>query len=216
MAQECPTCGQTYGITHSCPGAIASTSLPPEKEWTPPSHFAPFFYLREAMGVARFDDGAIKAAANDEMAFAYGAFLWLVGRLLIYGVPMWPRARAAMRGYEVNWAPLIVGLIVVIFIDAMVFCVQYGIAHLLARWWFGARGSYVAILRAMLMGSIVLWIYPVPVVGPLAAGLWMIAVLMRVFEEVDGIERMKAFGLSFGIGVLFWFVTLSILASRHH
>jgi hypothetical protein len=48
------------------------------------------------------------------------------------------------------------------------------------------------IYRAMLLGSIVTCLFPIPVVGPLIAGLWMIAILMRVFEEVDGIERMKA------------------------
>jgi len=216
MAQECPTCGQIYGIMHTCPGAITSTTLPPEKEWTPPGHFALFFYFQEAVGVARFDDGAIRGAAKDEMAFIYGAFFWLIGRLLIYGIPMIPLFRAASRGYSLRWPQIFLGLIIVVFIDAMLFCAQYGIAHVLARWWFGARGSYPAILRAMLMGSVVLWVYAIPVAGPLAASLWMVAVLMRVFEEVDGVERMKAFCLAAGVGITFWLITLTILASRRH
>ncbi len=37
VMQDCPVCGQTYGITHSCPGATA----PESNEWVPPAGFAP-------------------------------------------------------------------------------------------------------------------------------------------------------------------------------
>lgn len=106
---------------------------------------------------------------------------------------MWPLFRAAQKGYTVNWLQLFVGLIVLVLIDAVVFSTQYGLAHLLARWWFGARGSYVAILRTMLMGSIALWVYPIPVVGPLAASLWMIAVLMRVHGRLVALFSLLTF-----------------------
>jgi hypothetical protein len=214
MAQECPVCGQFYGITHTCPGAIPSATLAAEASWESPKGFSPLFYIREAIGVARFEDAAIKGAARDEVAMAYGAFFWLVSRLLVFSAPLVRIFRAALQGYTINWIGIILGIAVSVLIDAAVFCIQYGLAHSLARWWFGARGSFVEILRAMLMGSIVLWIYPVPWVGPLAGSLWMVAVLMRVFEEVDGIERLKAFGLSFGIGMTFWLVTLEILGAR--
>ena len=36
---------------------------------------------------------------------------------------------------------------------------------------------------------------------------------MLVFEEVDGIERMKAFGLAASIGVIFWFASMWIAPS---
>jgi hypothetical protein len=39
-------------------------------------------------------------------------------------------------------------------------------------------------------------------------GIGGIAVLMMVFEEVDGIERMKAFGLAATIGVVFWIASI--------
>jgi hypothetical protein len=44
--------------------------------------------------------------------------------------------------------------------------------------------------------------------------LWSIAVLMCVFEEVDGIRRMQAFGLAFGVGLVFWVLTFVLLAPR--
>ena len=50
-----------------------------------------------------------------------------------------------------------------------------------------------------------------PYVGTLVVGLWSTAVLMRVFEEVDGIGKMKAFVLAFGVGVLFWIPTFLLL-----
>jgi hypothetical protein len=50
--------------------------------------------------------------------------------------------------------------------------------------------------------------------GTLVAGLWMTAIRMRVFEEVDGIERLKAFGLSFGIGLAFSILGLTLAGLR--
>jgi 5,10-methylene-tetrahydrofolate dehydrogenase/methenyl tetrahydrofolate cyclohydrolase len=122
---------------------------------------------------------AIIEASRDEMALVYGAFFWLIGRLLIYGIPMFPILRAALKGFTVSWLRIGETLVISMVIDAILFVVRYGIAHSLARWWLGARGTYIAILRAMLMGSIAIWVYAVPYVGPVAAGFWMIAILMR-------------------------------------
>jgi hypothetical protein len=52
-----------------------------------------------------------------------------------------------------------------------------------------------------------------PVAGNILAGLGGIAVLMIVFEEVDGIERMKAFGLAATIGVAFWIGSIGWMTS---
>jgi hypothetical protein len=216
MAQECATCGQIYGITHTCPGPVVSATLPPEKVWTTPSGFAPLYYLRLAIGVARFEDAAILAASRDEMAFAYGAFIWVFSRLVLYSVPVFPLFRAAARGFTVNWSRIVVAIAISTLVDAMVFFAQYGLAHSLARWWFGARGTYVQVMRAMLMGSIVMFSLPIPFVGPIVGGLWMVAILMRVFEEVDGVDRLKAFGLSFGIGLTFWLFVVTIMSALRY
>jgi hypothetical protein len=53
----------------------------------------------------------------------------------------------------------------------------------------------------------------VPILGGLIAGVGGIAVLMLVFEEVDGIVRMKAFGLATAIGVAFWVLSIWALTS---
>jgi hypothetical protein len=42
--------------------------------------------------------------------------------------------------------------------------------------------------------------------------LWSIAVMMIVFEDVDGISRLKAFGLSAVIGLFFTVLTRALLA----
>ena len=107
-----------------------------------------------------------------------------------------------------------VGALVVILFTAILALTQYGICHLLARWWFGATGSYLGVLRAILLGSIVAWVIVLPYVGTLVVALWSTAVLMRVFEEVDGIGRMKAFVLAFGVGVLFWIPTFLLFAPK--
>jgi hypothetical protein len=41
----------------------------------------------------------------------------------------------------------------------------------------------------------------VPVVGPLASGIAWLAVLMLVFEEIDGIGRLQAFLISAAVSI---------------
>jgi len=65
-----------------------------------------------------------------------------------------------------------------------------------------------------LIGSIVLWLIPIPYIGMIVAGLWSLAVRMVVFEKVDGIERLQAFALSFGVGFIFMVLTLMLFAPK--
>jgi hypothetical protein len=81
---------------------------------------------------------------------------------------------------------------------------QIGLSHLLAKMLLEAKGSFVAVMRAYLLGQLNRWLIVVPIAGGLLTRIGGLAVLMLVFEEVDGIERMKAFGLAAGIGVVFW------------
>lgn len=110
----------------------------------------------------------------------------------------------------VSMPALAVGCCVAILLDALIMLVLYGLCHILARWLFGAHGTYVRLLRPLLLGSIVTWLLFVPYVGVIVADFWSIAIMMLVFENVDGISRLKAFGLAFSVGLLFLFFTLSL------
>ena len=208
MTQRCPVCGQDYGLTHSCPGAIPSAAA---NEWVPPAGIAAGYYFRQALAIARFDDAAILEASRDTNALLYGALIWLVGALLAFANGI---AGPLSQSLHINWLALLVAAFFAIFFSAIWTLARYGICHLLARWWFHATGTYVGVLRAMLLGSIVLWLIVIPYVGVFIGGLWSLAVLMRVFEEVDGIERMKAFALAFGIGLVFWILALTFYTPR--
>ncbi len=208
MRQRCPVCGQDYGLTHSCPGAIPSIAA---KECVRPAGFAAGYYFRLALAIARFDDAAILEASRDSNALHYGSFIWLVSALLSFANGI---AGPLSQKPHINWLAVLVAAFVAILFSAIWTLAQYGICHLLARWWFHATGTYLGVLRAMLLGSIVLWLIVIPYVGFLVGGFWSIAVLMRVFEEVDGIERMKAFALAFGIGLVFWIIALTFLTPK--
>jgi hypothetical protein len=214
MMQDCPVCGQAYGLTHTCPRA-AAVANPPADEWPVPKGFAPLFYIRQAIAIARFEDAAIVGASRDSAAIFYGIVFWLMARILVYANRFaLPKVRPFMAGYEVNWAGIAIGIAVFATIDTVYFLVQYGLSHVLARLLFRARGTCLGILRSMFLGSFVSITLIIPYVGMLIAALWMIAILMRVFEEVDGIERIKAFWLSFVVSAAFQILALALIARR--
>ncbi len=215
MTQECPVCGQSFGLTHTCPGA-PSAANPPTDEWPVPKRFAPLFYLRQAIAIARFEDAAIRGASRDERAIVYGIAFWLIARIAIYGkMYALPKIRPYLAGYEVSWANIAFAIAVFVVIDMVYFLIQYGVSHGLARLFLHAQGTYVGILRAMFLGSIVSLALVIPYVGGLIGSLWMMALLMRVFEEVDKIERMKAFALAAATGVAFWLLAVVLMTPRH-
>jgi hypothetical protein len=213
MAQECPVCGQIYGITHTCPGAVVSENSPGDA-WAKPQSFSPLFYLRQAVAIARFDDTAILAASRDPAALSYGVILWLFSRVVIYSVVFSVPLRALFRGYKVSLLQLPFAFLAAVVIDAVTVLLQYGISHGLARWWFAARGTYIGILRPVFLGSFVSCTLVIPYVGAYVAGIWTLAILMCVFEEVDGIERMKAFVLAYGVGFIFFILSLELTLAR--
>jgi hypothetical protein len=64
-------------------------------------------------------------------------------------------------------------------------------------------GRFIEMIRPLLLGWIVNLLGVIPVAGTLLAAIGWTAVLMMVFEEVDEIERLQAFGISAGINVVF-------------
>ena len=84
---------------------------------------------------------------------------------------------------------------------AVLTLVQIGLCHLIAKVFLKATGSFVKVLRPLLLGWFVNLLVLVPVVGPIAAAIAWSAVLMLVFEEVDGIGRVPAFVIAYGVNM---------------
>jgi len=167
----------------------------PEETAPPPGlRFDPVYYFREAFRILRWDDAAVRRA------FPLGV---LTLRIISLGRP-------------VPWTFIAIQYVFILIFSFIWIVLQIGLAHVLAKAFFGAKGSYAALLRAFLLGQLYQWLAVVPIVGGLLSGIAGIAVLMLVFEEVDGIERMKAFGLAAGIGVVFWILSVWITMSRMH
>jgi hypothetical protein len=178
----------------------------PEETAPPPSlRFAPLHYFGEAFKILRWDDAAVRRASRDNNSLLYGFLILAVA-------PALPLTLLTLRnaglGYPTPWDLIFRRYVFAILFALIWIVLQIGLAHLLAKTFFEAKGTYVAIMRAYLLGQLFQWLAVVPYVGPQLAGLGGIAVLMLVFEEVDGVERMKAFGLSAAIGVTFWILSI--------
>ncbi len=98
---------------------------------------------------------------------------------------------------------LVVGLIAGLLIMGIITFVQLGLCYLIAKWFFGGTGTLISLMRPLLLAWFVNALILIPVFGMLAAGIAWTAVLMLVFEEVDGIGRLQAFLISAGINVCF-------------
>jgi hypothetical protein len=207
---KCDVCGQDYGVAHNCAG-VAAASMTPEEAAPFPDGFAPLYYLRLAFNIARWDDVSIRRASRDPKAWGYGAFLWVVAAVTILLFTALPQMLRAMR---VSGPALIIGLGVglifgLVVMGAIMF-VQLGLCHLIAKWFFGATGTLRSVMRPLLLGWFVNALILIPVVGMWASGIAWTAVLMLVFEEVDGIGRLQAFAISAGINVCFIALQLAI------
>jgi hypothetical protein len=208
---KCELCGQEYGLAHNCAG-VAAAQMTQEEAAPPPGGFAPFYYLRLAFNIARWDDVSIRRASRDSDAVYYGAFLWAITALVILISTALPRILKTTRviGPTVIIG-LAIGLIFGLVVMAVITFVQLGLCHLIAKWFFGGTGTFLGIMRPLLLGWFVnaLILIPVPVVNIWAAGIAWTAVLMLVFEEVDGISRLQAFFIAAGIN--FCFIALQFM-----
>ncbi|HUL16410.1 MAG TPA: hypothetical protein VLV88_10460 [Terriglobales bacterium] len=209
---QCPVCGQDYGLTHHCAG-IAPMTIPEETAPPPGLRFDPVYYFREAFRILRWDDAAVRRASRDDNSLLYGFLILALAPAFPLGVLT---LRIISLGRPVPWTFIAIQYVFILIFSFIWIVLQIGLAHVLAKAFFGAKGSYAALLRAFLLGQLYQWLAVVPIVGGLLSGIAGIAVLMLVFEEVDGIERMKAFGLAAGIGVVFWILSVWITMSRMH
>jgi len=209
---QCSVCGQEYGLTHNCAG-IAPLVAADETAPPPKLRFAPLYYLDEAFKIMSWDDAAVRRSSRDNNSLLYGFLILAVATTIPFG---FLAQRSLQLGYSIPW-----GLMATRYPQTLAYTLawiilQVGLSHHLARLFFDARGSYLGVLRAYMLGQLFRCLLIVPVWGGALAGLGGIAVLMIVFEEVDGIERMKAFGLAATIGVAFWVASIWWVTGGNH
>ena len=109
-----------------------------------------------------------------------------------------------------------VGLTFGLVVMAAITFAQLGLCHLIARWFFGATGKFRELMRPLLLAWFVNCFALIPFAGMLLAGIGWTAVLMMVFEEVDGIGRLQAFGISAGINICFFALQFAMMPVRQH
>lgn len=201
---RCKDCGAEYVSYHDCPGPS------PERqaellEPVPPLQFAPIRYFREGLAIALWNERAIRRAALDNNALLYGFVFWSIGMFLrILHEILLETLLNTEQGYSrVDVLSRISADFVGLFVAVALLTVMYfGLCHLLARWLFDASGTFLGILRPLMLGSIVTWLIIIPFVGDfLVRAWWGVAILLWVFEEVDGIERLQALYISVGLPV---------------
>jgi hypothetical protein len=204
-----------YGLSHNCSGI--APLLTDEETAPPPGGFSPGYYLRLAFNIVRWDDIAIRRASRDSRATYYGAVLWVVAAMLVLTGIALPRTLAAIHfGGHAMIFGVIIGLSFGLAAMAFLTFIQLGLCHLIAKWFFGGTGSYLGVMRPLLLGWFVNCLVLIPIVGTLAAAIAWTAVLMMVFEEVDGISRLQAFGISAGINVCFFILQLMMTPVTRH
>jgi hypothetical protein len=211
---KCAVCGMDYGLSHQCSGIAPLVS---DEEAAPtPTGFSPGYYLGLAFKIARWDDIAIRRASRDPNALYYGAFFWFIAATIVLIGTALPQTLAAIH----TTGPALVfgvtlGMIFGLVVMAILTFIQLGLCHLIAKWLFDGSGSYLGVMRPLLLGWIVNCLILIPFVGMLAAAIAWTAVLMMVFEEVDGIGRLQAFGISAGINVCFFLLQLMMTPVTH-
>ena len=204
-----------YGLSHHCTGIAPLVSA--DETAPAPTGFSPGYYLRLALNIVRWDDVAIRRASRDPNATYYGAVFWGFAAVIIMIGTTFPVTLQAIRLQrpEILVSVAIAVILGLVALALMTF-VQLGLCHLIAKWFFAGKGNYLAVMRPLLLGWFVNCLILIPVAGALASAITWTAVLMIVFEEVEGIERLQAFGISAGINVCFFFLQLLMTPARHH
>jgi len=195
---KCAKCGAEFSITHDCRGSGQSVHSKPVEDvrsFRP----APMVYLREALAIARLNEGAIRRAAHDVNSIIYGAAIMAIGFILrSLGSSL---ASGIMgRRSSVTLAVVVLGIISSLALSL----VSTGILHAAARLLFQANGKYWGLLGALWLGSIATWVGVIPAIGTMIAAIWNFAVFLWVFEEVEGVRRIQAIGLSIGMSAVLW------------
>jgi hypothetical protein len=204
-----------YGLSHHCSGI--APLLTAEETAPPPAGFSPGYYLLLAFNIARWDEIAIRRASRDPNAIYYGASLWVFAAMIVLISVALPRSVTAIRvGGPAMILGVAIGLSFGLAALAILTFIQLGFCHLIAKWFFDGNGSYLGVMCPLLLGWFVNCLVLIPVAGTLAAAIAWTAVLMMVFEEVEGISRLQAFGISATINVCFFLVQLMLTPVTRH
>lgn len=204
----CDVCGQTYTDTHTCLGPHFRL----EGEPVPPAGFAPGYYFLQAWKIVFWDDAAIRRVARDANSLGYGIAFYAMGYVINYMVLMLLNLNRGVRIAPVAAAAAFVSYAV---LGAMLDLTKYSLCHFIAKQFFGGTGKFLAILRPLLLGSVIVWLAPIPVVGLFISSIGMIAILMLVFEEIEAIERMQAFMISAALNIGFLVLLYYVVPARY-
>ena len=150
--------------------------------------------VREGLQIVRWDVEAVERVSRDPRALVYGAGFMVVATLL-KGLPLLLTPETGSP----RWPFTLFGLLAVaagqLVISALATAVVHGAAKLLFR----ASGQYVRLLRVLWVGSIVLWVGALPLVGALVGGVLYLLVSLVAISEVEGVERLQALVLVIGL-----------------
>jgi hypothetical protein len=187
---KCDLCGQEFVTTHACQGAVRAASEPRNSS---AKDFALFHYLGEAWRIVVWDDAAVRRAKDDPRALSYGIVIWLLANAISNLVPVYlwgKKPRTATPEED------LLSLAVVLLCLVVLGLVQIGIVHLIAKYFCAGEGSFIQILRPLLLASFVFMLQALPLFGGLLTGIAWISVTVMVFYEVDGMPYLTAFLVS--------------------
>jgi hypothetical protein len=215
----CNICGLEYGLSHNCSGPLSAAGQDIlSAGLQAPTNGSLGYYLGEALKIVRWDDMAVRRNAKDPRATLYAVLFWIASMLVILlATSFTALSKVLPKDNPVAMAiGAVAGLTFGLIVMALLTFIQLGLCHLIAKWIFGATGKFVELMRPLLLGWFVNCLILVPIAGTLLAAIGWTAVLMIVFEEVDGIGRLQAFGISAGINICFYILQFSMMPVRHH
>ena len=210
----CDECGQEFLVRHSCPGPI-----PVGDTVVPPEGFGLFHYLREAWRIVRWDEAAIRRVMDDQRALRYGMLFWIAGNIFPSFVFSY---FGPTKDSGVFLGKLLPHLVISLLSGTAFSLMQLGMIHLVAKFFCAGDGKFVQILRPLSLASLILLLQVVPacvgiffgvipwasllLAGYVLGNMVWVAVMVMVFDVVDGMEQLTAFVTSiasvFGLGLL--------------
>lgn len=199
---KCDVCGLEYSMTHNCGGIPVAVALPtdmPEEEIPPPSGFLPLHYAREALLIAAWNGDAIRRASRDRKALVYGVFVWISAN----SISVLVATVLASAGHPLRLLPTLVDLTWLLVTGAVLSLLQVGLCFLVAKWFMGAEGRFINVLRPLLLGSVVYVLAAIPYAGLYLSALAWICVFAMVFQVVADVEAFSAYLLSIIVGLAF-------------